>query len=108
MSPNAGGGGGRRVSAEYSCAHGAQINFGDLTPYTEEKRRNEEKATRRHKRTRDDEGMGERLVLKEVYKIKQASENGGESLQWKKHVEACLEAHSGVNTGVSEMVRVTQ
>ncbi len=27
----AGGGG---VSAnEYSCAHGAQINFGDLTPY---------------------------------------------------------------------------
>jgi hypothetical protein len=25
---------GRGVSAkEYSCAHGAQINFGDLTPY---------------------------------------------------------------------------
>ncbi len=51
--------------------------------------------------------MVERLVLKEVYKIKQASENGGESMQKKKHVEACLEAHSGVNTGVSEMVRVT-
>jgi hypothetical protein len=34
MSPNAGGGGGVRVSAiEYSCARGAQINFGDLTPY---------------------------------------------------------------------------
>ncbi len=36
VSPNAGvgGGGGCRVSAnEYSCAHGAQINFGDLTPY---------------------------------------------------------------------------
>jgi len=38
MSPNAGerGGGlrGLRLSAtEYSCAHGAQINFGDLTPY---------------------------------------------------------------------------
>ncbi len=29
-----GGGGGYGVSAnEYSCAHGAQINFGDLTPY---------------------------------------------------------------------------
>jgi hypothetical protein len=28
------GGGGGGVSAnEYSCAHGAQINFGDLTPY---------------------------------------------------------------------------
>ncbi len=28
------GGGGYRVSAnEYSCAHGAQINLGDLTPY---------------------------------------------------------------------------
>ena len=28
------GGGGCGVSAnEYSCAHGAQINFGDLTPY---------------------------------------------------------------------------
>jgi hypothetical protein len=27
MSPNAGGGG------EYSCTHGAQINFADLTPY---------------------------------------------------------------------------
>jgi hypothetical protein len=36
MSPNAGvwGGGYCRASAnEYSCAHGAQINFGDLTPY---------------------------------------------------------------------------
>ena len=37
MSPNAGGrggGGGCRVSAnEYSWAHGAQINFGDQTPY---------------------------------------------------------------------------
>ncbi len=34
MSPNAGGGESCRVSAnEYSCAHGAQINFGDLTPH---------------------------------------------------------------------------
>jgi hypothetical protein len=34
MSPNAGEGGDCGVSAkEYSCAHGAQINFGDLTPY---------------------------------------------------------------------------
>jgi hypothetical protein len=34
MSPNAGGGGDCEVSAnEYSCAQGAQINFGDLTPY---------------------------------------------------------------------------
>ncbi len=34
MIPNAGGGRGLRGSAnEYSCAHGAQINFGDLTPY---------------------------------------------------------------------------
>jgi hypothetical protein len=37
MSPNAGEGGGRGgcwVSAnEYSCADGAQINFGDFTPY---------------------------------------------------------------------------
>jgi hypothetical protein len=35
MSPNTGGGGGvAGVSAnEYSCAHGAQINFGDLAPY---------------------------------------------------------------------------
>ncbi len=34
-SPNAGNGGwGGAVSAnEYSCAHGAQKNFGDLTPY---------------------------------------------------------------------------
>jgi hypothetical protein len=29
MSPNAGGGG----VAEYSCAHGDQINFEDLAPY---------------------------------------------------------------------------
>jgi hypothetical protein len=36
LSPNAGdrGGEGCGVSAnEYSCAHGAQINFRDLTPY---------------------------------------------------------------------------
>jgi hypothetical protein len=34
MSQNAGGGLVCRVSAnEDSCAHGAQINFGDLTPY---------------------------------------------------------------------------
>jgi hypothetical protein len=34
MSPNAGGGGFAGVSAnEFSCAHGAQTNFGDLTPY---------------------------------------------------------------------------
>jgi hypothetical protein len=34
MSPNAGGGGSCGVSAnEYSCTHGTQINFGDLTPY---------------------------------------------------------------------------
>ncbi len=34
MSPNAGGGGNCGVAAkEYSCGHGAQINFGDLTPY---------------------------------------------------------------------------
>jgi hypothetical protein len=36
-SPNAGGeggGGGGEISAiEYHCAHGAQINIGDLTPY---------------------------------------------------------------------------
>jgi hypothetical protein len=32
--PKWGGGGGCGVLAnEYSCAHGAQINFGDLTPY---------------------------------------------------------------------------
>jgi hypothetical protein len=31
--PKCGGGSGCGVSAnEYSCAHGAQINFGDLTP----------------------------------------------------------------------------
>ncbi len=35
MSPNVEGGGEVcRVSVnEYSCAHGAQINFGDLTPF---------------------------------------------------------------------------
>ncbi len=36
MSPNAGGwgdGGGGVPANEYSCAHGAQINFRDLTPY---------------------------------------------------------------------------
>jgi hypothetical protein len=34
MSPNAGGGGSYGVSAnEYSYAPGAQINFGDLTPF---------------------------------------------------------------------------
>jgi hypothetical protein len=37
MSPNAGGGGewgsGGVSANEYSCTHGAQINFGDLTPY---------------------------------------------------------------------------
>jgi hypothetical protein len=35
MSPNAGGGGVGRsqpMGIGYSCAHGAQINFGDLTP----------------------------------------------------------------------------
>ncbi len=35
MSPNAGGIKVGGVSAnEYSCTHGAQINFGDLTPYS--------------------------------------------------------------------------
>jgi hypothetical protein len=35
MSPNAGGGveGGGVSTNEYSCAHGAQIHFGDLTLY---------------------------------------------------------------------------
>jgi hypothetical protein len=34
MSPNAGEGGSCGVSAnEYSCAHGAHINFEDLTPH---------------------------------------------------------------------------
>ncbi len=34
MSPNAGGGRSCGVSAnKYSCVHGAQKNFGDLTPY---------------------------------------------------------------------------
>jgi hypothetical protein len=36
MSPNAGGGGGVAggvPAIENSCAHGVQINFGDLTPY---------------------------------------------------------------------------
>ncbi len=28
-----GGGGSGVLKNEYSCAHGAQINFGDLTPY---------------------------------------------------------------------------
>jgi hypothetical protein len=33
MSPNAGGGGCGVLANEYSSAHGAKINFGDLTPY---------------------------------------------------------------------------
>jgi hypothetical protein len=36
MSPNAEGGGGAGCGLsvnEYSCSYGAQINFGDLTPY---------------------------------------------------------------------------
>ncbi len=33
MSPNAGGGGCGVSANKYSCAHGAQINFGDPTPY---------------------------------------------------------------------------
>ncbi len=33
MSPNAGEGGSGASANEYSCAHGAQINFGDVTPY---------------------------------------------------------------------------
>jgi hypothetical protein len=33
MSPNAGEGGCGVSANEYSCAHGAQINFGDVTPY---------------------------------------------------------------------------
>jgi hypothetical protein len=33
IAPNAGGGGCGVSTNEYSCAHGAQINFGDLTPY---------------------------------------------------------------------------
>jgi len=33
MGPNAGGGCCGVLSDEYSCAHEAQINFGDLTPY---------------------------------------------------------------------------
>jgi hypothetical protein len=35
MSPNAGGGDGEVSANEYSCTlyTGAQINFGDLTPY---------------------------------------------------------------------------
>ncbi len=41
MSPNAGGWGFCGVSAnEYSCAHGAQINFGDLTPYLTDEEEN--------------------------------------------------------------------
>ena len=31
--PKCGGGGFGASADEYSCAHGAQINFGDLTPY---------------------------------------------------------------------------
>ncbi len=37
MSPNGGGGGEGDCgfsANDYSCAHGAQINFGDLTPYS--------------------------------------------------------------------------
>ncbi len=33
MSPNAWGGGGEVSANEYSCAHVAPINFGDLTTY---------------------------------------------------------------------------
>jgi hypothetical protein len=33
MRPNAGTGGCLVSANEYSCAHGAQINFGDLTAY---------------------------------------------------------------------------
>ncbi len=34
MTPHTGGGGDCGVSAnEYSCTHGAQMNFGDLAPY---------------------------------------------------------------------------
>jgi hypothetical protein len=33
MSPNSGGGGGVAGSQPMSTAHGAQINFGDITPY---------------------------------------------------------------------------
>jgi hypothetical protein len=33
MSPNAGGGGCGVSANEQICAHGAQMNFGDLTPY---------------------------------------------------------------------------
>ncbi len=33
MTPNAGGGGCDVSVDEYSCTHGAQINFGDLIPY---------------------------------------------------------------------------
>ncbi len=39
MSLNAGGGGCRVSANEYSCEHGAQINFGDLTPYSISPRR---------------------------------------------------------------------
>ncbi len=31
--PGGGGAGGRVSANEYRCVHGAQINFGDLTPY---------------------------------------------------------------------------
>jgi hypothetical protein len=33
MSPNAGGEGCGVLANEYRCAHGAQISFGNLTPY---------------------------------------------------------------------------
>jgi hypothetical protein len=33
MSPNAEGGGASANEYSYAHAHGAQINFGDLTPY---------------------------------------------------------------------------
>ncbi len=36
MSPKAGGGDCGVSAYEYSCAHGAQISFGDLTPLTYE------------------------------------------------------------------------
>jgi hypothetical protein len=43
--------------------------------YRRKKTKRRPKAKRRYKRTRDDEGIVERLVLKEVCKIKGASEN---------------------------------
>ncbi len=38
--PKCGVGGCGLSANEYSCAHGAQINFGDLTPYPRNRRRN--------------------------------------------------------------------